>query len=159
VVQPAVARAGARSREEPTVRAPRRTERDPILRPGVDGRWAVRSLVVMVIGALALVLGVVSSGASHGRNGISLDLPFEASRAKAIEVLAAQAGAALIATAVVMLAAWAIRSSSNARWLLVRGLLAVAGIALAAVAAGAVVWVAHSIATGDVGTLIRRARR
>ena len=159
-VQPAVARAaGARRREEPTVRAPRRTERDPILRPGVDARWAVRSLVVMVIGAVALVLGVASSGANHGRNGISLDLPFEASRAKAIEVLAAQAGAALIATAVVMLAAWAIRSSSNARWLLVRGLLALAGIALAAVAAGAVVWVAHSIATGDVGTLIRRAHR
>jgi serine/threonine protein kinase len=151
-------RAVAADRSGATVRAPRRAERDPILRPGVDPRWAVRSLGLMVFGAIASVVGIYASGAGRGRNGITVAFPATASRKTAIEVLVAHAGTAFIAVGVVLLAVWAIRSSGRARWLIVRGLLALAGIALAAVAAGSVVWVAHSIASGDVGTLIHRAR-
>ena len=128
----------------------------PPPRPGVRLGTSVFALFLGAAGAGVAV--VADAGARHvaiDRTGLRFSGGLPAAEATA--ALAIVAGTAALTLSLLILAVWAARSSSRARWRPVRGLLGILAVLSAGLASGGLVWTAHAAAAGHLDVLWNRA--
>ncbi len=124
----------------------------PAGRPGVRPAAAIIGLVLLALGAaLAALIDQDVDAVVVRRDGVAV--ADELSKEDAIASLALLGGLGLAAIGLLVLVTWAVRGSGRARGRFGRALLAIVGVALAALTAAVLVWTAYGVATASPSVL------